>query len=512
VPSLNLGSSDKGVFTVDADVVVTGRTCVIGTSGSGKSYAVGVFCEELCKAQIPFALLDVEGEYSGLKERYEVIWIGEDVDCDLKWAELNVKELARSAPDITPLILDVSETIDPEVKVDQFLKQIYSEVSSRRVPYLIIIEEADKFAPQVGKRLQIIEEIARRGRKRGLGIMLCTQRPSLVDKNILSQCSNQLIGKLVIKNDLEAVTQFFPGKGLPKHLTSLSPGSFYALGGLSPVPLPVKIRPRETTHGGITPLLANRAVKPSLELSRFRTLKPKELILGVPYRFDHKEVSARIKKDRRYLFFGEEEVIENVQLVYHPLIELRIRVQSGFLRKRFLDKFLTIDGRTGAIVKFENRVVFKETLTPLLGLEAHDIELLKALDSDKEVAVKDINMAPSFPEDLIKRSLRSLEKKGFVKMSKYGKVKKVRRTIDLPKIQLNEEGLRLERINLDGARKGKVKVKLSGVKDVMETLLPGSELIGSTCFYYPFYIIKLGLGKKYRFVKVDGLSGEMVDF
>ena len=48
--------------------------------------------------------------------------------------------------------------------------------------------------------------------------MLCTQRPSLVDKNILSQCSNQSIGKLVIKNDLNSVAQFFAGRGPPDHL------------------------------------------------------------------------------------------------------------------------------------------------------------------------------------------------------------------------------------------------------------------------------------------------------
>ncbi|MEM3403823.1 MAG: DUF87 domain-containing protein [Nitrososphaeria archaeon] len=512
MPYLNLGSSDKGIFTIDANIVVTGRTCVLGTSGSGKSYVVGVICEELCKMRIPFTLLDVEGEYSGLKERYEAIWIGEDDNCDLKWEKLNIKELAKNAPDIAPLILDVSETKDPELKVDRFLKQIYSEVSSRRVPYLIIIEEADKYAPQVGKRLQIVEEIARRGRKRGLGLMLCTQRPSLVDKNTLSQCSNQLIGKLVIKNDLESVAQFFPGKGLPKHLTSLSPGSFYALGGLSPAPLLVKIRQRETTHGGITPLIVNRIVNLSIDLNRFRVLEPKEYVLGLPRRIDYKDISTKIKRGKRYLLFGEEEIIEKIQLIYRPLIELRIRIHSGFLRKSFLDKFLTIDGQTGVIVEVKNGVVFKETLEPFIGLNPHGIKLLKILDTNKEIAINDINTAPDFSKGLVRRSLNALEKRSFVKVLKYGKIKKVRRIVVLPKIQLEGEELKLERIDLSEAKKGKVRVNARSIKDAIETLLPGSELIGSRCFYYPFYVIKLRLGKKYRFITVDGLSGKIVDF
>ena len=286
VPSLNLGTiiskeiesdqtfslldeniSDEGrPFVVNADLIATGRTCVIGSSGSGKSYAVGVICEELCKNQVPFVIIDIEGEYSGLKEKYEAIWVGEDENSDIKWSsnKVDLKLLARYAPDCPPLILDLSETDRAREKVGIFLISIYREISNRRTPYLVILEEADRFAPQVGDRLQIFDEVARRGRKRGLGLMLCTQRPSLVDKNVLSQCANQLIGKLVIKNDLNSVAQFFPGRGTPNQLTGLQAGEFYALGGMSPESVCVKIRTRETRHGGITPKLDPTAVRPSV--------------------------------------------------------------------------------------------------------------------------------------------------------------------------------------------------------------------------------------------------------
>jgi hypothetical protein len=41
---LHLGLDGDEEFVVDANLVATGRTCVIGASGSGKSYAVGVIC------------------------------------------------------------------------------------------------------------------------------------------------------------------------------------------------------------------------------------------------------------------------------------------------------------------------------------------------------------------------------------------------------------------------------------------------------------------------------------
>lgn len=263
--SFFLDDDEAEQFQVNPDLIVTGRTCVIGSSGSGKSYTVGVICEELCKAKVPFVIIDIEGEYSGLKQKYPVIWVGNDEKSDVRWKDkIDLKTFAQKAPDLSPIVFDLSEASRPKEKVNEFLIELYREISRRRTPYLIILEEADRFSPQVGDRLPIFDEVARRGRKRGLGLMLCTQRPSLVDKNILSQCSNQLIGKLVIKNDLNSVAQFFSsGRGPPNQLTTLNPGEFFALGGIVPEPEKVKIRARETRHGGVTPKLKQTAVPPS---------------------------------------------------------------------------------------------------------------------------------------------------------------------------------------------------------------------------------------------------------
>src|SRR5579872_4258006 len=198
--SFFLDEDEAEQFQVNPDLIATGRTCVIGSSGSGKSYTVGVICEELCKAKVPFVIIDIEGEYSGLKEKFPIIWVGNDEKSDIRWRDkVDLKLFAQKAPNLAPIVFDLSEASRPREKVNEFLIELYREISRRRTPYLIILEEADRFSPQVGERLPIFDEVARRGRKRGLGLMLCTQRPSLVDKNILSQCSNQLIGKLVIK-------------------------------------------------------------------------------------------------------------------------------------------------------------------------------------------------------------------------------------------------------------------------------------------------------------------------
>ena len=73
-------------FSIDADKFLTSRSCVIGQSGSGKSYAIGVICEELCKKKLGFSIIDPEGEYVGLKEKFDVIWVSDD-----NRAEVNIE-------------------------------------------------------------------------------------------------------------------------------------------------------------------------------------------------------------------------------------------------------------------------------------------------------------------------------------------------------------------------------------------------------------------------------------
>lgn len=381
-PLLRIGWDGDKPFDVDANILATGRTCVIGASGSGKSYAVSVICEELCKNQVPFAIIDTEGEHSGLKEKYEVVWVGDEPACDLQWGSMDVAQLASQAPDIAPLVLDLSEADKPKEYISALLPAIYEEVEKRRTPYLVIVEEADRFVPQNGERLPIFGEVARRGRKRGMGLMVCTQRPSLVDKNVLSQCGNQLIGKLVIKNDLQAVAQFFSGHDLPKQLTTLEPGRFFAMGGLSPVPRSVTIRQKDTRYGGSTPKLGTRVILPFKSAVAGTRKEAKagqdkgEELIGISPTFRLEDIPAMVKRDKRFILFGKEEVVASAALVYRPLVELGIAVKTGVIKKRIEMRYLILDGQTGKFIELGNSPIMYEGFQRLMGLTSEQVELL----------------------------------------------------------------------------------------------------------------------------------------
>lgn len=562
-------------FQVSADLLATGRTCIIGSSGSGKSYSVGVICEELCRNAVPFAIIDVEGEYSGLKERYEAIWVGDHENCDLKWRNrIDLKALAQKAPDCPPIILDVSETDRPREKVSEFLVALYREISRRRSPYLVILEEADRFSPQVGDRVPIFDEIARRGRKRGLGFMLCTQRPSLVDKNVLSQCSNQLIGKLVIKNDLRSVAQFFSGTSLPNQLTTLTSGEFYALGGLSPDPARVKIRARETRHGGMTPKLNSTSVRASVEkildslqsealnsskeneapietpmvrpvrrdttalvrtvnsvpepsVSQDDSNETEQIpeivrdsdppqpgkVLGLAPLIEAEAVPALLRFEKTHKLFGQKENVTRVGLGFRPLVEVAVRTRSGLLKKKFETKYFFLDGVSGKLAEVTDRLNLKGGIERLLSLEEGQITVLKVLQPDKDMSLIEVASASKKLEDDARRLIKGLEDKRLVRSKKVGRNKMYRRLVDVPRIDMFDQTLiKLNELNeADGFKLTKLKIKEAQVREFVKGMWEGADVDNFRQFYYPVYLAELVLNGRNRYVWIDGRTGKEIE-
>ena len=78
-----------------------------------------------------------------------------------------------------------------------------------------IFDEADEFIPSKPptqshqESKQIIETLARRGRKFGLGVVIATQRSAYLDTNIMGQLHTYFISKLPRKYDREAVGEAF---------------------------------------------------------------------------------------------------------------------------------------------------------------------------------------------------------------------------------------------------------------------------------------------------------------
>ena len=257
---LKIGEKDGMDFDIDAEDLVTERTAIIGMSGSGKSHLVGVICEELAENGLPFIIVDPEGEYFSLKEKYEAIWVSNIKRADLPLRmEMLDKLIEETLKRKAPLIIDTSESSDEFDIVSHLLKKLYEKETEMRVPVTLIVEEADRFVPQSGgDSIEALYEISRRGRKRGIGLIVVTQRPAMVDKNVLSQCNNQFIGKLRSENDLKAVKLFFSTNKERNTLPELARGQFFVMGNISSTNKLIMARERKTRDIGTTPRIKEK--------------------------------------------------------------------------------------------------------------------------------------------------------------------------------------------------------------------------------------------------------------
>ncbi|HTX43377.1 MAG TPA: ATP-binding protein, partial [Methanocella sp.] len=147
---------------------------------------------------------------------------------------------------------DVQQTI-----VAKLLSNLFEARKAGMVPAgMVVVEEAHNFCPEKGfmktTSSDVLRAIASEGRKFGLGLMIISQRPAKVDKNVLSQCNTQIIMRVTNPNDIRAITKSLEGisSELEEEIKRLPPGIALFVNPDIPRAVMVQIRVRKSKHGG----------------------------------------------------------------------------------------------------------------------------------------------------------------------------------------------------------------------------------------------------------------------
>ncbi len=131
------------------------------------------------------------------------------------------------------------------------------EKSKLQYPILLVIEEAHILAPKDRDTSSKywLARIAREGRKFGLGLLLVSQRPKILDPNVLSQANNMFVLKLVEPSDqrhVQAASESL-SDNLLAQLPSLNIGEAVVIGPMIRLPALVKIYKYKGRLGGTDP-------------------------------------------------------------------------------------------------------------------------------------------------------------------------------------------------------------------------------------------------------------------
>lgn len=122
--------------------------------------------------------------------------------------------------------------------------------SDIRHPVAILCDEAHLYIPNKNTAgatddisIQIFERIAKEGRKYGVSLVVVTQRPSEVNKTILSQCSNFVAMRLTNSDDQAVIKKLLPDSlgGFSDILPTLDTGEALVVGDASLLPSRIRI-------------------------------------------------------------------------------------------------------------------------------------------------------------------------------------------------------------------------------------------------------------------------------
>lgn len=233
---------------------------ILGIRGSGKSNTAGVIFEELLKHNYPLTVVDIDGEYFGLKEEYELLVIGQGENVDITIEPEDAPQVAEiSIKQSIPVVLDLSGFLKDEQRsmLKGYFTDLWNWAGKLRKPYMIGIEESHEFIPQ-GKKSELKEVITRlalRGRKRGLGAVIISQRSAKVEKDVLTQAGMLFLHRVVHEADMKVYNDLLPwSKGeVRDKVNKLDTGDCIFLDEKSTKK--IYVRERSTFHAGFTPSL-----------------------------------------------------------------------------------------------------------------------------------------------------------------------------------------------------------------------------------------------------------------
>jgi hypothetical protein len=247
---------------LDIEELLATRLLVQGNSGSGKSHLLRRLLEQSAP-WVQQVIIDPEGDFVTLADKFgHVVVDGERTEAELTGIANRIRQHRVSCV-LTLEGLDVEQQMRAAAA---FLNGMFDADREFWYPVLVVVDEAQMFAPSVGgdvsedarkMSLGAMTNLMCRGRKRGLAGVIATQRLAKLAKNVAAEASNFLMGRTFLDIDMARAADLLGmDRRQAEMFRDLQRGNFVALGpALSRRPLPIVIGAVETSARSSSPKL-----------------------------------------------------------------------------------------------------------------------------------------------------------------------------------------------------------------------------------------------------------------
>ena len=404
-------------LVLGADFVVS-TAGIFATKGLGKSHLAQVMAEEMLAHGQVIVAIDPTDAWWGLRssadgkrEGYPIVVIGGDHG-QIKLEPGGAVELAEavvaerfSCVICTDGLSDMAET----KFVREFLETLYRK---NREPLHIFVDEADVFAPQKPfdvedcRCIRAMSHIVRRGRKKGIGSTLITQRPAELNASVRTMVDMLFVLGMSHNLDIDAVEKwlrlrkkkhgdnaaFALQEEMIESLDSLQRGDAWVWAPRSKIHKRFRARDKRTFDSGATP-------KPGQKIKAPKTLATVDLerlgqAMAAAAQRQKENAPAELKKQiadlRRELENvgkGQDRAEDNEKSLHAENIELRAKLAKQ--RPIDVSRLEKIVGRAEAVLRKHDTDVSRHHQAYQAALEGYTTRA-KAAASSVQAAIDDL--------------------------------------------------------------------------------------------------------------------------
>ena len=308
--------------TTTVDDIRKNKILFEGDSGSGKSHEFTVFIEGTDK-KAQRLIIDIEGEYFPLKNHFEFLLFGKStddvkVDVELNLNDVYVEKLAvKLLESSADTIIDLSEypTEAPHF-VSVLFKALLKHAKKMKRPLLIFVDEAHVFAPEKGTgsedSLKAVIEMAKRGRKRGIGLLCATQAMADFSKNVVRQLRTRFIGNCTLEGDVKAAARVLGfDKKREKELSDLGDDHHFFVAGKA-----IKINGKKPKHMPKIKGIGTKTTLHSFEFNKVTKIKETSPNAIRQFKEEFSDIPELIDSE-----LSKQELLEKENIEYKKTIQ-----------------------------------------------------------------------------------------------------------------------------------------------------------------------------------------------
>lgn len=178
--------------------------------------------------------------FEEMPQKYLYDFVGEIMNNDVTVKNIDLSEIPH---DVAIPIIGVITKLVYEIQRTYPVSEVH--------PVTLVCDEAHVYIPNdhqlsasQRRMVEIFEDIAKEGRKFGTTLFVASQRPSELNKTIMAQCANFIVGKMNNENDKAMIKGMMPdgSESVIDETSMFSPGDVFVIGDAVPIPMKIHVK------------------------------------------------------------------------------------------------------------------------------------------------------------------------------------------------------------------------------------------------------------------------------